>query len=202
MKSIELFIESHPVLFATIATLLPLLFPRVRAWVARAWRWMFSGRAVQRQIAEDVGFIKKEMQFNGGNSIRDIVVIQVNRQKGQFWRSARPSIEIGQFVQVQLVSESACHLFGVADPQQILSRNWLNFISGRVDEFLIAFENAMRFHSGINFHLPIRADDGTDRGTWEIRLSPITAQDSARPLYSGYFKPVCDTAKAIAADLQ
>ena len=194
-------VETYPATTATLGTFLPLLFPQVRRWFGKVWKTLRKDSGIQVQILEKVTKIEKEMQYNGGNSIRDIVTIQVNRQKAQFWRSARPSMEMGRDVQVQLVSESLCHLFGVADPQQVLSRNWLNFISGRVDEFLIGFENAVRFHSGINFHLPIRADDGTDQGVWELRLSPITAPDSVRPLYSGYFKPIDARAQEVAINI-
>lgn len=193
-------LEDHPTSYGAIVALASLLFPQVRRWIGRLKKWIFKGRdkerEVQNQMFEKICFIEKELRLNGGSSLRDVVMIQVNRQKAQFWRSLRPSVEMTKDVQVELVSESACHLFGVADPQQLLSRNWLNFVAGRVDEFLLAFENATKFGSGVNFYLPLRSDDGGDRGTWELRLSPITPQNAPRPLYSGYFRPVCEVAKA------
>lgn len=203
MKALIDFIESHPTTYGVFAAIASLAFPQIRRALKKSKNWMFSGRRIQQQILADVQFIKKEMQFNGGNSLRDIVSIQNNRQKAQFWRSIRPSVEMGLNVKVDLVSETACHLFRVSDPQLIMERNWLNCVAAGVDDFLQAYEDALKFEqTALVYPLPLKTNDGEPLGKWEIRLSLITPKDSPRPKFSGYFKPVDEIAKTASEGLQ
>lgn len=179
-----------------------ILIPRGRACIATLWKWALGrmGFGKLDEILKKVTTIERELNFNGGNSIRDIVVMQHNRQKEQFWRSLRPSLEIDGEAMVNLVSESACHLFDVVDPDELYKRNYLRFVDGgRVGDFLNAYKETIASRSRFTFTVPLKCIRGNPLGLWEIRLSPLTQAGMSRILYSGYFKPVCEKAKEVAA---
>lgn len=196
--------NDHLAVIVTITGSLAVLIPRVRAAIGMVWAWIMlrAGFGKLDEILKKVTAIERELNFNGGNSIRDIVVMQHNRQKEQFWRSLRPSLEIDGDAMVNLVSESACHLFDLADPEELYRRNYLRFVDGgRVGDFLNAFKDTVASRSRFTFVMPLKCIRGNPLGMWEIRLSPLTQPGMSKVLYSGYFKPVCDKAKEVAASI-
>lgn len=201
--------QDHLGIIAAIAGSIGLLIPKVRHAVAWLYRFLRQPLVRERkEMREDmdellkmVRAIKQDLEFNGGNSIRDMVVVQVNRQRADFWRSLKPSFEMGKDADVQIVSESACHLFNVADPLELRSRNWMNFVCCGLDGFLTAYKNALEFNSSVNYPMDLQDFDNNPRGRWELRLTPITPGKSARPVYTGYLKPLCPLAKKVAEEI-
>lgn len=202
MKSLELFIESHPVLFATLAALLPLLFPRFRAWLAHLFRWAFSGRQLLREVAVDVKLIKQEVQFSNDTSTKQEVALLKKRSYLEFWRQNKPAIEMDGDAQVEHVSESLCFLMGVRTPADLYLRNWLRCVeAGRVDDFLAAFTQTVKFKSDFDFIFHIQTKDGHAQGEWKLMMADVTPPGYSKTIYSGFFKPMDDRAKEIAAEM-
>jgi hypothetical protein len=202
MTSLELFIEGHPVLFATLAALLPFLFPRFRAWFGKGFQWAFSGRQLLREVAVDVKLIKQEVQFSNDTSTKQEVALLKKRSYLEFWRQNKPAIEMDGDAQVQHVSENLCFLMGVRNPADLHLRNWLRCVeAGRVDEFLSAFAQTVKFKSDFDFAFHIQTKDGHAQGEWKLMMADVTPPGYSKTLYSGFFKPMDDRAKEIAAEM-
>jgi PAS domain-containing protein len=203
--------NEHITVLLAIATGLTLLIPKVRELIGilarRGRQWVggnkldilleTSARVESRLIA-----IEKELNFNGGRSSKDMLFLLAKYREHDFWRIGRPAIEMDETAQVNLVSEAACRLFCVNNPQDLYRRSWLRFIaSDQVDEFLRAYEQTANYASHFVYRLHIHCQEGHDRGEWELRASPISPEDSSRKLYSGYLSPVCEKAKSVAREV-
>lgn len=195
--------EKHPTTVASfVIPLLTLLSKRVRGIFGKAFRWVFSGRILLREVATDVKQIKEEVRFSNDSSTKQEVALLKKRQFLDFWRSARPSIEMDSDAQVIHVSESLCKLMGVYTPADLYLRNWLRCVeAGRVDEFLSAFIETVKFKSDFDFVFSIQTKDGDNRGHWKLIMSDVTPPGYSKTIYSGYFKPLDDEAKKVAAEL-
>lgn len=194
-------IEDHPQTLGLALPALAFFFPQPRAIFGRIWKWFRSEHRKQEEfratVLDKLGYIEGEMKFNGGNSLRDIVWQLRNHQRASLWREARPSLEIGENAKIDCVSETACHLFAVADTGILLDRNWFNCVDGGLDEFLIAYKEAISFGSStLVFPLMLKTYDGIPLGRWELRLNLITQKAAKNPKFSGYFRPADDIAKA------
>lgn len=194
-------IEAHPQTLGIVFPILAFIFPQPRAVVVRIWKWWRSERKKQEEfratVLDKLGYIEGEMKFNGGNSLRDIVWQLRNHQRASLWREARPSFEIGDNAKIDAVSETACHLFAVADTGILFDRNWFNCVDGGLDDFLTAYKEAIEFGSStLVFPLMLKTYDGSPLGRWEMRLNMITQPAAKNPKFSGYFRPVDATAKA------
>lgn len=202
MQAVENYIESHPVLFATLAALLPLLFPSVRAALSRAAQWAFSGRRLLREVATDVKAIKEEVRFGNDTSTKQEVALLKKRQFLEFWRATKPSIEMDGDAQVLHVSETLCRLMGVWTPADLHLRNWLRCVeAGRVDEFLAAFVESVKFKSDFDFVFTIQTKAGEKQGQWKLIMADVTPAGYSKTIYSGFFKPMDDRAKEVATEL-
>lgn len=195
-------IEKHPATLGVLAPLLALFSSRVRSLFSNVFHWMFSNRRLLREVATDVKEIKQEVQFSNDTSTKQEVALLKKRQYIDFWRSARPSIEMDGDAQVLHVSETLCKLMGVYTPADLYLRNWLRCVeAGRVDEFLQAFVETVKFKSDFDFVFQIQTKDGQNQGAWKLIMSDVTPSQYSKTIYSGFFKPLDDAAKAIAADL-
>lgn len=212
-------------ILAGIVTSLLVLLPQVRAVIAKGWSFIgriFGGskmdlilaatvhtretmesiQAVGMQNGERLAKIEKELQFNGGRSAKDMLYLLARFREHDFWRIGRPAIEMDGLAQICLVSEAACRLFCVNNPQELYRRSWLRFIdSTQVEDFLSAFKETVGFSSEFVFTVRVHCNSGRDRGLWQIRASPITPEDSERKLYSGCLSPACDVAKEVAKEI-
>lgn len=189
-----------------ILVALSLIFKKVRSGWAWLLRWVsapYRRRCEKLDlILQKVEFIERELQYNGGSTLRDMVGSLAMRQRMQFWKSRSPSIELDRDACVKGVSETACRLFAVADPAELYVRNWLGFVeAGRVDDFLHSFAESVRFRSQMKFDFAMRDANRKPLGVWELHLSPVTPEGASHPVYSGYFRPVDDVAKAQAVGL-
>ena len=202
MKAIIEFLEAHPTTYAVIAPLIAALFPKVRRGFGKAGSWMFSSRQLLREVATDVKAIKQEVQFSNDTSTKQEVALLKKRQFLDFWRSARPSIEMDGDAQVLHVSETLCRLMGVYTPADLHLRNWLRCVeAGRVDEFLSAFVETVKFKSDFDFVFSIQTKNGDNQGSWKLIMADVTPPGYSSTIYSGFFKPLDDKAKEIAATL-
>lgn len=195
-------IEKHPATLGVIAPLLALFSTRVRSWCSRFFKWLFSGRQLLREVATDVKAIKQEVQFSNDTSTKQEVALLKKRQFLDFWRSARPSIEMDADAQVLHVSETLCKLMGVYTPADLYLRNWLRCVEGgRVDEFLSAFVENVKFKSDFDFVFTIQTKDGANQGQWKLIMADVTPPGYSKTIYSGFFKPLDERAKEVAAAL-
>lgn len=202
MHPVESYIENHPVLFGTLAALLPLLFPRVRAWFLRLFQWAFSGRKLLQEVASDVKAIKEEVRFGNDTSTKQEVALLKKRQFLEFWRATKPSIEMDGDAQVLHVSETLCRLMGVYTPSDLHLRNWLRCVeAGRVDEFLQAFRETVKFKSDFDFEFTIQTKGGEPRGKWKLIMADVTPPGYSKLIYSGCFHPLDNLAKDVAKGL-
>lgn len=202
MKALIEYIESHPTTYTAFAALLALLFPKVRLGMRKSVSWLFSNRRLLREVATDVKAIKQEVQFSNDTSTKQEVALLKKRQFLDFWRSARPSIEMDGDAQVLHVSETLCRLMGVYTPDDLHLRNWLRCVeAGRVDEFLSAFIETVKFKSDFDFVFVIQTKNGENHGTWKLIMADVTPPGYSSTIYSGFFKPLDDKAKEIATTL-
>lgn len=146
--------------------------------------------------------IEKEMKFNGGRTIKDMLFLNFNYRRYDFRRLSYPALELDGDAQVMLVSDMTCRLFGVTNPEDIKRRSWLSFIDKvPVDDFLSAYQQAVRFQSEFNWVLSIRTGAGEMRGQWELRASPISETNAVNKIYSSVLTPVDELAVRVSKTL-
>lgn len=202
MKAILDFLESHPTTYGAVAAIVAWLIPPSRRWMARACSWMFSSRVLLREVATDVKAIKQEVQFSNDTSTKQEVALLKKRQFLDFWRAARPSIEMDGDAQVIHVSETLCRLMGVYTPADLHLRNWLRCVEpGRIDEFLASFVETVKFKSDFDFVFTIQTKNGENQGQWKLIMADVTPPGYSKTLYSGFFKPMDDRSKEVATTL-
>lgn len=206
MKAIIDLIEAKPVLGAAALSTLPLVFPKVRAWIKRMWASRGKDRREFHEkldgIKSDVKAIKDEVEFFPGTSTKQEVSLLKKRAHQDFWRATKPSIEMDGDAMVDHVSETLCRLMGVFTPADLHLRNWLRCVeSSRVDDFLTAFTESVRFKSDFDFVFSVQTKSGTDQGKWKLTMSDVTPSGYSKTIYTGYFKPVNDRAREVAESL-
>ena len=209
-------LNDHLAIITGILTSLMLLVPQARRWVMRIYQGFRNHfgsskkqdlvleklTGIEASIAtsgERLAVIESEMRFNGGQTIKDMLFLLFNYRRHDYWRLGIPAMEMDGIGQVTLVSEAACRLFGVVNPDDLKRRSWLRYIEG-VDDFLHAFTESVNYQSEFSAILRIRTPDGTSRGDWEMRAAPISQEGSATKIYSAHLSPVDAAAqKAFAA---
>jgi hypothetical protein len=67
-----------------------------------------------------------------------------------------------------------------------------------VDDLLHAYRDTVAYQSEFIWRMKIRTLAGEERGDWEFRASPITAEHASTKIYSGYLSPACDRAREVA----
>ena len=203
MNDILAWIETHSTTIATVVVpLLSLFSKRIRSLLKKSVSWLFSSRTLLREVATDVKAIKQEVQFSNDTSTKQEVALLKRRQHLDFWRSPRPSIEMDGDAQVIHVSETLCRLMGVYTPTDLHLRNWLRCVeAGRVDEFLSAFVETVKFKSDFDFMFVIQTKDGANQGQWKLIMADVTPHGYSKTIYSGFFKPLDERAKEIAGAL-
>ena len=195
---------------ATIAAALALLIPRVRSAVLSFFRGIvLFGRApwIIAEIQRDIAFVKSQVVNNGGSTMRDAVTRvewSVNRlqsfRRHDFWVKARPAMEMDGDGRVMLVSEAACHLFGVSNPDDLCRRSWLQYIDREsVGEFLDGLLDAARNESAFRMEVGLVASDRVDLGQWEFRALPIVGDAPGTKSFTGLWVPVDERAMEIHA---
>lgn len=207
------FVEKHPSTISALGVFLPLLFPQVRTWLRGILRKLgarkrkFEAKLDQildevYQVKSEVSEIKTEVQFSNDTSTKQEVALLKKRSQIQFWRQNKPSIEMDGDAQVLHVSETLCRLMGVWTPGDLYMRNWLLCVeASRVDDFLSAFSSTVKFKSDFDFVFAVQTKSGDDQGVWKLMISDVTPPGYSKPIYSGFFKPMDDRAKEVAADL-
>lgn len=200
MNTIEFL--GQPIVYGPLSAIATLAFPRMRKLYGRFLAWLFSSRTLLREVASDVKLIKQEVQFSNDTSTKQEVALLKRRQFLDFWRSPRPSIEMDGDAQVIHVSETLCRLMGVYTPTDLHLRNWLRCVeAGRVDEFLSAFVETVKFKSDFDFMFSIQTKNGENQGQWKLIMADVTPPGYSKILYSGFFKPIDERAKEVAAAL-
>lgn len=222
MHSLFIFIETHPVLISLFAGACPLLIPQVRRIFVRFWRWL-RGDHQKQAVIDKLDYvvqaldrngirlegIEKEIKFNGGKSIKDMLFLLFRYREHDFWRIGIPAFELDGDAQMILVSEAACRLFGVSSQEELKRRSWLRFIghvgadgTGSVDDFLSAYHNTVQFQSEFLISLRITTAAGKSCGEWELRGSPISQENATTKIYSCHLSPASDLARDAARVIQ
>lgn len=214
MKPALDFIEGHSVLVSIAGTVVPFLFPKFRGFAKFIFGKLTQAdkRAAERKAAAEsrdamlkklveiqaalalnggrLELIEKEMRFNGGKTIKDMLVLIFNYRRHDYWRIGRPAMELDGNAQVMLVSGAACKLFGVVNPDELKRRSWLRFVeSSIVDSFLAAYQDTVKYRSEFTWTFGVHALSGEYRGQWEMRASPITAEGAETSIYSAFLSP-------------
>lgn len=200
------FLETHPTTISALCVFIPLLFPQVRRFIRAVWERLGARtRAFETKldkILTDVSEIKTEVQFSNDTSTKQEVALLRRRSHLDFWTKTKPSIEMDGSAQVLHVSETLCRLMGVYSPSDLYLRNWLRCVeSSRVDDFLSAFIETVKFKSDFDFVFKIQTKDGVDQGQWKLMMSDVTPPGYSKMIYSGYFRPLDDRAKEVVAAL-
>jgi PAS domain-containing protein len=222
------FLSAHYDTLAAVFSGLALLIPRVRLLLRKLLGYLTQAekRAAEKRAAEEVRqtmlkmlesiesrlaenggrleVIEKEMKFNGGRTIKDMLVLFFNYRRHDYWRIGRPAMELDGKAQVTLVSEAACKLFGVVNPDDLKRRSWLRFVeSSSVDPFVAAYQDTVKFRSEFTWLFSIHSPSGQYRGEWEMRASPITAEGAETSIYSAFLSPhpECSVAREFAKSI-
>ncbi len=227
MKQILDAIEKYPVASGLIAPLVSLAFPQVRRALRRALRILTRAEAREKEreetltarkaIMDKLGsieastattgsrleIVEKEMKFNDGRTIKDMLFLIFSYRRHDFWRLGRPAMEMDGDGQVTLVSEAMCLLFGVVTPDDLKRRSWLRYVdSDEVDGILRACLETVLRQSEFSYTMELRSHHGESRGQWELRGSPITPESAKTKIYSCFIDPACDRARAFAASMK
>lgn len=143
--------------------------------------------------------IEREVQYNGGGSMKDYQLRQESYRRHDFWTQARPAMELDGEGHVNLVSEAACRLFHVSTPEDLYRRSWLRFLdSGEVDEFLDTYKDTASNDSLFRWAIQVVNNEGVSQGKWEFRAGRIAPDVGGRKLYSGHWAPVDEEARVVA----
>lgn len=202
MKPLIDYLESHPTTYGAFAALLSLFVPQVRRVLAATWRKVGARGHKLDLILTKVTNIETEIQFSNDTSTKQEVALLKKRLHLEFWRATKPSIEMDGDAQVLHVSETLCRLMGVYTPADLHLRNWLRCVeAGRVDEFLSAFIETVKFKSDFDFVFVIQTKNGENQGTWKLIMADVTPPGYSSTIYSGFFKPLDAKAKEIATTL-
>jgi len=202
MKPLIDYIESHPTTYGAFAALLSLFFPQVRRLLAATWRKIGARGHKLDLILTKVTNIETEIQFSNDTSTKQEVALLKKRFHLDFWRATKPSIEMDGDAQVLHVSETLCKLMGVWTPADLHMRNWLRCVeAGRVDEFLTAFVESVKYKSDFDFVFSVQTKAGALQGQWKLIMADVTPSGYSKTIYSGFFKPMDDRAKEVAQDL-
>lgn len=206
MNELISWIETHPTVSGAIGTsvlaVISIFVPPLRRIAIKSSAWLFSSRLLLREVASDVKLIKQEVQFSNDTSTKQEVALLKRRQHLDFWRAPRPSIEMDGDAQVLHVSETLCKLMGVYTPNDLYLRNWLRCVeAGRVDEFLSAFIETVKFKSDFDFVFSIQTKNGENQGQWKLIMADVTPAGYSKTIYSGFFKPLDERAKEVAQNL-
>lgn len=202
MKPLIDYLESHPTTYGAFAALLSLFVPQVRRVIAATWRKIGARGHKLDLILTKVTNIETEIQFSNDTSTKQEVALLKKRFHLDFWRATKPSIEMDGDAQVLHVSETLCKLMGVWTPADLHLRNWLRCVeAGRVDEFLTAFVESVKFKSDFDFVFRLQTKAGAPQGQWKLIMADVTPSGYSKTIYSGFFKPMDDRAKEVAQDL-
>jgi PAS domain-containing protein len=177
------------------------------AFTRGLWAFLCGPSILMRQ-GQTIQEIANQLKTNGGSSLKDAVnrieahlkvqAVSVARlekhHQSNFWSQPRPSIELDEHGQVNLVSEAACRLFQVSSQDELTRHSWLQFLDSReVAEFRVAFQDTAGTESMFRYTISIHDQQGGNRGVWEFKAAPLGAH-----LYSGYFSPVDSVAREIS----
>jgi hypothetical protein len=206
-------IAEHFGAITTIVGGLCLLIPKVRYFFGMLLRgfWiMLRAPWLLIEIEKDVKFLKSQVVRNGGGSLKDsnlrleyAAERQESFRRHDFWTKGRPSMEMDSHAHVSLVSEAACHLFGVANPEALFRLSWAQYIDQQdVAEFLDALIQAIQGESGFRRAINLYSRDRVDLGEWEFRAGPIKGAIPGEKSFSGHWVPVDDRSLEIASEYQ
>lgn len=160
------------------------------------------------QFSDMLADVQHQVKTNNGSSLKDAVVRVENQmhnvmasfsvleqyRQNAFWREPRPCIEMDRNGQTILVSEAACRLFGIVNPEAALRQSWFQFLDGHhVEELKRSYRETAASGSLFRFSTRIFDENRNDRGEWELKATPIGPE-----LYSGFFTPTDAVAKEIA----
>lgn len=191
---------------------LTFLLPQCRRFVCRVWKgvvFMFTAPWVILQKVDALALIVHEVRHqvfpNNGSSLPDgLKRLEIGQarlesyRQHEFWKQPRPGLEMDAEGRVNLASEAACRLFKVSNPDELYSKSWNQYLDrNHVDSFMRAFRETAACSSIFRFCVLIYDESRQCRGEWEFRATPIEGADPV--LYSGFFTPVDDAAKEIAA---
>lgn len=207
------FVEKHPASVGALIAVVP-LFPKGRRLISRAWGWL-RGEPSRKQLMDKLDAvlgqltnIEKQVNYNGGKSVKDMLFLLFRYREHDFWRIGIPAFEMDENGQMVLVSEAACKLFGVSSPDSLKRRSWLRFVShigtegnGVVDDLLAAYADTVKFNSEFLIQFHITQHNGCSRGHWEMRGSPISHENASAKVYSCHLSPVDDVARAASKEV-
>lgn len=151
---------------------------------------------IQTSIAKidaDVGFLKKELQHNGGSSLKDYVsrletelIKQEKRQKALIQDLVYGAFETDSTGKVIYVNRTYCRITG-RTPDELIGSGWLNCISSEKREDIdkkwdTTIKENRELHETFSFIIPTG-------GTIEVMFS-VTPMFNRKNVLIGYFGTV------------
>lgn len=154
---------------------------------------------IQSSIAKidtDVGFLKKELQHNGGSSLKDYVsrletelIKQENRQKALIQDLVYGAFETDSTGKVVYVNRTYCRITG-RTPDELLGSGWLNCVSSEkqsdiAKKWEITLKDNRELQDVFSFIVPTG-------GTIQVSFS-VTPMFNRKGVLIGYFGTVSPT---------
>jgi hypothetical protein len=173
---------------------------KVRALIERSERRDVEFAAFKANVESCLGQLAAELDYNGGNSLKDKVTTQEGYRAHEFRMQPRPAFTFDAVGLLVEASDALCHLLGVADKRLLQGLNWKTFLytedAGALFAALLVATGA-----AANFRWRSRWVDAhsASRGAWEILAGPVLVKPDGRKLYTAIMRPVDDDARRIAA---
>jgi len=173
---------------------------KVRALLERSERRDVEFAAFKENVESRLGQLAAELDYNGGNSLKDKVTTQEGYRAHEFRMQPRPAFTFDAAGMLVEASDALCHLLGVADKRLLQGLNWKTFLymedAGPLFASLLAATGA-----AANFRWRSHWVDAHSaaRGAWEILAGPVLVKPDGRKLYAAVLRPVDDEARQIAA---
>lgn len=156
-------------------------------------------KGLDERVTEIHRTMHREFSFNGGASIKDILVL-LNAD----FRDRKREVPYPMFIcdhrgQNQVVSQAYLNLHGLEHDTALLHLDWLQFIDSRdvplySQQFLEAAERRSSFGGRFRFADPTK-------GTWYVTARPLIVNPELKLLYLGVMRPADTAGEVLATSL-
>lgn len=172
--------------------------------------WIKKGRAFRKarydiiehfpRLLDSVQNIERELNFNGGATVKDAVAFLMKESEIAFWQLARPAFRCLSNGSNQLVSEAYCVLVGISREEFLSHLGWRQFIHEEDrDTYYDSWIDASSTASGFTHTARFQLADGSPRGKWRVRIVPLTEKEEDL-LWVGFLTPEDDLALQISME--
>lgn len=163
-----------------------------------------------KAMSGEIDLVKREVQYNGGSSMKDMMVLVELSRHDDFRRQRIPAFECTRECRNVIVSDPFMDLVGAVQEEELEGLNWLGFVNLEDRELLLTSLMATVSQGG-SFRGRSRWNhrEGDDLGVWEMVAHPVRRK--AMPgdpraatiiRYRGILQPVDPKARELSESFQ